>query len=298
MKATFVKAIFFAALAVGIAFQIQLEHKRLKLFKVFLDNHETDRTNAGSWVNRNTPQSFRLLTFYGNPAYFSERYTYDASFLNMKYTGTDPISQYKPELVVVENADKIHGIPGSNELRAWNHSMGNNYSVVKTFYKTYSNGMNFYITIHARNDVLGQISNREYLRDPFTYLSSIKEPAPYGEVRSRGLDAFFVHSSPSGPVSFTFNICRLFHDKKMTSGRIKISMTKEARSIYRRDKTAATISYLVDFNGASSAGIVNPDKPAIIPIYCSDTMAQDAKIEISSNGPANTDWTLLSVLKD
>ncbi|HEX6886384.1 MAG TPA: hypothetical protein VF530_23615 [Planctomycetota bacterium] len=37
---------------------------------------------AGRWVDRHTPPDARVLTFWGNPAYYSRRFVYDATFLN------------------------------------------------------------------------------------------------------------------------------------------------------------------------------------------------------------------------
>ena len=161
MKRLIQRISIFLIVSLGLSVSIPIEARKTYNFKSFLQNQETDRTDSGKWININTPKSFKLLTYYGNPAYFSKRYTYDGSYLNMKFSESDPILRYEPELIVMEAADRENGRPGSNELEVWNHPMKSKYSVVKTFYKTFNNGMKFYMTVLARNDVMHLVTNRQ-----------------------------------------------------------------------------------------------------------------------------------------
>ena len=70
---------------VFISSSLKGETNKTRSSEKFLQNFEDDRTSAGLWVEKNAPKHFKLLTFYGNPAFFSKRFTIDGSNLNAKY---------------------------------------------------------------------------------------------------------------------------------------------------------------------------------------------------------------------
>ncbi|QGZ60817.1 glycosyltransferase family 87 protein [Paraburkholderia acidisoli] len=135
-------------LTVGI--QVKPQMARAQDYKLFLAYQERDRTDAGKWVAEHTPPSFRVLTMWGNPAYFSHRYVYDASFLNRKYESAPLLEKYHPEIVILENA------PGTTPMTPYNYSP--DYVPVKIFDRTFADLGNYFYTVYARKDVVGQIS--------------------------------------------------------------------------------------------------------------------------------------------
>jgi hypothetical protein len=113
---------------------------------------EHDRAEAGRWVNENTPQSFRVLTAWGNPAYFSSRYVYDLSFLNRHYEQGDLIQKYHPEILIFQNSERSTPLTPDQ--------YGPDYTAVKIFDSAFGSGEgNYFFTVYARKDVLPQIKN-------------------------------------------------------------------------------------------------------------------------------------------
>ncbi|GMV96432.1 MAG: hypothetical protein AMXMBFR83_07980 [Phycisphaerae bacterium] len=70
--------------------------------KTAIDTVERDRTEAGRWVAAHTPPTARVLTSFGNPAYYSRRYVYDGSYLNRRRPARpeDLILLHRPEVIV------------------------------------------------------------------------------------------------------------------------------------------------------------------------------------------------------
>lgn len=113
---------------------------------------EHDRAEAGRWVDKNAPKSFRLLTAWGNPAYFSRRYVYDLSFLNRRYESGDLIDKYHPELLIFQNSEQSTPVHPD--------SYGPNYVPVRIFDSAFGSGEgNYFFTVYARKDVLPQLHN-------------------------------------------------------------------------------------------------------------------------------------------
>lgn len=113
---------------------------------------EHDRAEAGRWVDENTPQSFRVLTAWGNPAYFSRRYVYDLSFLNRHYEPGDLIQKYHPEILIFQNS--VASTPFTPD------QYPPDYTPVKIFDSAFGSGEgNYFFTVYARKDVLPQVRN-------------------------------------------------------------------------------------------------------------------------------------------
>lgn len=66
----------------------------------YLNKHQLLMKEAGQWVAENTPPDARVLTHWGNPAYYSHRFVYDATYLNRRPEEGDPILRYRPEVWV------------------------------------------------------------------------------------------------------------------------------------------------------------------------------------------------------
>lgn len=137
-------------LALVVRSEIGFQRADSRSRKDWLAYVEHDRAEAGRWVNENTPQSFRLLTAWGNPAYFSRRYVYDLSFLNRRYETGDLISKYRPELLIFQNSDQSTPLTPDQ--------YGPDYTAIKIFDSAFGSGEgNYFFTVYARKDVLSQI---------------------------------------------------------------------------------------------------------------------------------------------
>ncbi|SAL84176.1 hypothetical protein AWB67_06613 [Caballeronia terrestris] len=139
-------------LAVIVRYEIDFQRADTLSRQNWLRYVEHDRAEAGRWVDENTPASFRLVTAWGNPAYFSRRYVYDLSFLNRRYEPGDLIEKYRPEILIFQNSEPSTPLTPDQ--------YGPNYTPVRIFDSAFGNGEgNYFFTVYARKDVLPQIRN-------------------------------------------------------------------------------------------------------------------------------------------
>ena len=203
------------------------EMKKTLNGKTMLENHEYDRTSSGKWVEKNTPKHFKLLTFYGNPAFFSKRFTYDGSNLNSKYE-SDHIWK-KPEIIIMENVNKIKkSTPGTNDIKASGHPLRNDYEVVKTFFKTWSNGMNFYITVYARKDVLNQITDKSFktpLLINYTDYSFTSSNDKFASVEANNVWGLKIHGPEEGSIILKTYPCKMSSESNSLSNSVTIEFS-------------------------------------------------------------------------
>ncbi|MGP8439573.1 glycosyltransferase family 87 protein [Paraburkholderia fungorum] len=137
-------------LAVVVRSEIEFQRADAKSRQNWLAYVEHDRAEAGRWVNENTPQSFRVLTAWGNPAYFSRRYVYDLSFLNRRYESGDLIKKYHPEILIFQNSEQSTPLTPDQ--------YGSDYTAIRIFDSAFGSGEgNYFFTVYARKDVLPQI---------------------------------------------------------------------------------------------------------------------------------------------
>ena len=130
-----------------------LERRETRERKHWLNAGEHDRAQAGRWIAAHTPPWFKVMTCWGNPAVFSQRYVYDCSFLNRHVEIDTPNMQgkYQPEIVVYQNAldvspTRLPNMPG--------------YEPVHLFTQAFDAGMgNYFFFVYARKDVLAQVSD-------------------------------------------------------------------------------------------------------------------------------------------
>ncbi len=129
---------------------LQAEHWR----SVFVTNAaytEADRSRAGQWVAAHTPKSYRVLTGWGNPAYYAQRRTYDSSGLNYpvdtRLTFDQLAANYAPEILIF--CPWKTGV-GPKDYKA----IPPGYRVVKSFSSAQESGTNdFFALVLARDDV-------------------------------------------------------------------------------------------------------------------------------------------------
>lgn len=106
---------------------------------------EKDRTDAGKWINENTPKNFKLQSPWGSPSFFAHRYTIDSSFLNRHYESNNLVDTYSPEIVISDTG-----------------KLGRKYTLVKIFNSALNVGINYPFGVHIRNDVLSQVTNIDH----------------------------------------------------------------------------------------------------------------------------------------
>ena len=293
------KSFSFMVLMFGVFIlsSIEGEFRKTRSNAIFLQNHENDRTSAGLWVEKNTPKHFKLLTFYGNPAFFSKRFTIDGSNLNAKYE-VDHIAK-KPEIIIMENADKsVTSQPGSNELAVHNHHLQDDYAVVKTFFKTWSNGMNFYITVMARKDVLDQITDKSskipllinYTDHRFTSVND-----KYASVGGKGVWGLRIHGPDEGSIILKTDPCKMIKEKNDSADSVtlKFSINKEALKYLKESPPQRPFASLgltsKSSDKSSSRKIVDHDNPQKFNFDCKDS-ATFVEFIIDNNQSPAYDW--------
>jgi len=130
------------------------------------DYTEADRARAGVWVAAHTPPSFRLATGYGNPAFYSHRYVYDYSGLNMAGPSDLPtiIDRFSPEIIILcpwktaIRPETYFQPPNDKKIMYFGHRITPNYKAVKYFDSTLQSGYDdFYALILVRSDVEGEL---------------------------------------------------------------------------------------------------------------------------------------------
>jgi hypothetical protein len=138
----------------------------MRSFTNYIDHVEADRTAAGQWVAQNTTPEATVATAYGNPAYYSHRYTYDLTFLNRKvgeFTKPDKgqfdmgprnynfISKYLPDIVI--------DCPYNSGIAAAQYSALEGYQIVKYLdYTQKSANGDFFCAIMARSNTTTLLS--------------------------------------------------------------------------------------------------------------------------------------------
>lgn len=144
--------IILAALYLFSAFPnfVNATHHRKKIDALY----DQDRALAGIWVNVHTQADATVYTGWGLPAYYSQRYVYDLSFLNRHYESTDLVTQYQPDILILQ------GIPfdsSSKQGGCYHSAMDSrkDYSIVKTFTDTYKadKNANYCFFVAKRKDV-------------------------------------------------------------------------------------------------------------------------------------------------
>lgn len=95
--------------------------------------YDADRAKAGIWVSQHTNKNTTVYTGWGLPAYFSNRYVYDFSYLNRKYEPIDIIAKYHPDILIHQ------GYITETQNYCYNNILDvhKEYKIVKTFTDTF-----------------------------------------------------------------------------------------------------------------------------------------------------------------
>lgn len=274
-------------LAAFIYFSIPPNLAMNEALRTFTSLFENDRAEAGRWVDKHTPKSFKVMTYWGNPAFFSQREVIDASFLNRKFETNNLVGTYKPEIIILQ-AD-----PHTNPMQPFYPVTDSGYSVVKIFDKTFQNGMPYFFAVLARNDVLAQISDVSPPKDFLSLLSEQKLGDTYGLIKVYNQNTLFIHPGENTPTEATFSAVKfkeLFQEEKI-SVHLSISPLLAADAIAR---------------GAGNVRVtLNSDEETLLDAvittstpYTKEISIKDLDkihIKIDNNGSADSDWLLLSI---
>ncbi|MBI5863818.1 MAG: hypothetical protein HZB38_04800 [Planctomycetes bacterium] len=138
-----VSAVVVAA-SFGIALLIETPEKHRQ--RSYVDTVERDRQAAGEWIDRHAPADARVLTGFGNIAYFGRRTTIDASFLNRRgplLPLEQLIAEHQPEYVAV--CPYLSGTPPERFVPP------DGYAVATVIDRTRKeSGLDFYVVVMQR----------------------------------------------------------------------------------------------------------------------------------------------------
>ena len=259
---------------------------------MFTTYQEYDRAEAGRWVDKNVPENFGVLTYWGNPAYFSERYVYDGSFLNRPFENVDMVSAYRPEILILQSA------PGSSPTAPASLMLGPGpipedgpYRVLRVFDRTYQAGMDYYFMVLARADILDQLPAPVVPPNVEQYISDVDLGNTYGTVQNRGR-FFFVHPGETTPTSFLFDVEGFAADRDACvlslHARIAENIPPEAVA---RGGGVVRVRVLQGTQERLSA-LVNPNTELYRTLTCQD--GEPLRFEVSSEGSPDADWLWIS----
>lgn len=255
--------------------------------KQFAGLHELDRANAGRWVEKNTPKDFKVLTYWGNPAFYSNREVIDGSFLNRKYEKDDLISKYRPEIIILQ------ANPDTNPMqpRYWVTERG--YTVVKIFDETFKHGMAYFFGVMVRNDLLDKVTNIDPPKDYLSLFSNITLGDKFGAMNVNNQSTLFIHPGATTPTEATLDTAafRTKFNTSTLSVNLRISPLISQEAI---DRGAGNVRVII-MDGAKTLldTEVKPGSPAEKQIDISHI--DQIHIAVDNNGGADTDWLLLSI---
>ncbi|MEJ7745160.1 MAG: hypothetical protein WKF61_00070 [Luteimonas sp.] len=280
---------FAPALSIGVPalvllsiffFGIPRERALTKLYKTYNAHQEYDRAEAGRWVAANTPRDFRVLTCWGNPAYYSRRHVIDCSFLNRKYEEGDVVARYEPEIVIMQSTSQP------------SPAFAKDYVVIKVFDKTAKAGGDYSFLVIAREDVLDRVSNSEPLRDLMSYVGEIEAGDQFGTVHAQGL-SLFVHPGLTTPTRFAFDLNKFAKASGQETAAVTISMAPNIPEDAIRRGAGNVSARIISGDAVLHAAVVTTNAPqtAVIDVDGNAKLT----IVIDNNGNPDTDWVLVSV---
>lgn len=253
----------------------------------FAGLHERDRAEAGRWVNAHTPKDFKVLTYWGNPAFYSEREVIDGSFLNRKFEEGNLLEKYRPEIVVLQ------ANPDTNPMQPNYWIMDKGYKVVKVFDTTFNHGMPYFFSVLARADIIDRLTDVSPPLDYLSLFSNIKLGNKYGILKVNDQSNLFIHPGESTPTEATLNSAAFrekFHHDSLKI-KLEISPLISAEAIARG---AGNVKVTLD-NGSVTLmdAVVTAKSPASQEIDIKDI--NSIHISVDNNGGADSDWLLLSI---
>ena len=277
-------------LLIGAMFAISVrgEIRGTKSIKTFSDCQEFDRSQAGRWVRDNTPSDFRVFTLWGNPAYYSRRYVYDASFLNRPYEAGNLIRKYRPEILILQNN------PGSTPMNpVFASTSGEGYKVVKVFDRSYSKGMDYFFVVLAREDVIDRISNVELPANLMRYARKVQLGDIFGLLNVKDRKTLFIHPGMTTPTSFEFDAVSYGHDLNKQDFVVVSAIAPNVPEESVR-RGGAVVKLTISKAGKPVAeAVIKVGDPFRATLPIAPNVAYEFVVD-NYNGP-DTDWLLLSI---
>jgi hypothetical protein len=226
---------------------------------------------------------------WGNPAYFSNRYVYDGSFLNRPYEDENLVVAYRPEIIILEGGS---GIAPSDPSPGW--ISAEEYTPVRVFDRTLRAGMDYFFFVLARSDVLDQLPPPDLPLDLMSYVEDIERGDTFGVVQARGGDTLFVHPGGTTPTAFTLSSAAFVSEGGTCRA---ATLTARISDDVSRDAVArggAVVRLSVARGGIEIASaIVDAATPLRLDLDCADP--GDLRITVAPEGSPDSDWLLLSV---
>lgn len=279
-----IKLIAAAAVIAGIVHFNAESERRVTAFNTeFSSLYEHDRAEAGRWVDRNTPESFRVFTMWGNPAYHSRRPVFDGSFLNRKVDHPDLVGHFRPEVLIMQNN------PGSTPSQpVFASHVDTGYTLVKVFDVSFNSGKDYFYAVLVRDDLVGQVANVDPPRDLTQFISDQSLGDAFGALRYSGDRALFVHPGASTPTSFDFDVAAY---EAATGGRevrltVAVAPQVPAEAVARGGGVVkATIR---DGDTVVAERLVSVGKPLELDVSAADHAR--LRISVDANGSPDSDW--------
>lgn len=248
---------------------------------------ELDRANAGRWVDINTPNSFRILTYWGNPSFYSNRTVLDGSFLNRNYEKEDLISKYRPEAIITTANS------GTNPMQPYFSVMDRGYTVVKVFDSAFRSGADHFFGVMIRNDLVDKITNAAPPKDYLNLFSDIRLGDTFGIIRVYDQSTLFIHPGANEPTTATFDTVAF--RKKFNKDNLLVRL-----------ETSPLISNEAIARGAGNMRVtlkngdqifmdkeVQPGSPATQKIHIENI--DKIEISVANNGSPDSDWLLFKI---
>lgn len=281
-------AVAMLAIAVLFGFSYQMEMHGTRAIKMAASHVEFDRAEAGRWVDANTPQHFVVLTWWGNPAYYSGRKVLDGSFLNRKFESGDLISKYRPEILILQ------GDPGNDPANpAFPAAQGAGYRVVKVFAKAYSAGMGYFFAVLAREDIMGQLLDVDPPRNLMAFARDVQLGDKIGTFKQQGLGTIYIHPGITTPTAFTFSAKEYLDggSKQSLNLHVRIDPNIPADSI----KRGAGNVHVRILQGSKELANDVVKWGQAVQRDLAPAGDEPLRIIVDNNGDSDTDWVLLSI---
>ncbi|MDQ0301612.1 hypothetical protein [Ancylobacter polymorphus] len=256
--------------------------------KWFAANHEFDRSEAGRWVNANTPKDFTVYTMWGNPAYYSQRKVIDGSFLNRRFEEGNVVLKYLPEIMIMQNQSGT--TPASPQV-AW---QSGRYRAVKVFDRTYFNHIDYFFIVLARDDVADRVENKEIRLNLLKFVSKLNLGDYNGLLKdTRDESVLFVHPGRTTATTFEFDAKSFLQGSGRDSMRVEAAMDPNisAEAVKRGGGTA----HIVVSAGGKELGqaVVRPGQPFTLQVPAA--AGDNVNFSVDANGVPDTNWLLLTI---
>ena len=271
------------ALAVIVHFNADAERRVTAFNTEFTTLYEHDRAEAGRWVARNTPESFRVFTMWGNPAYHSRRQVLDGSFLNRRVDYPNLVEHFRPELLIMQNN------PGSTpNAPVFAANLDGGYTLVKVFDTSFNAGRDYFFAVLVRDDLVGQVANVDPPRDLMPFVGGQSLGDSFGALKYSGDRALFVHPGASTPTAFDFDVAAY----EATTGDRQVRLSVTAGNQIPAEALArgggVVMATVRDGDQVVAERLVSVGRPLEIEVSAADHPR--LRISIDSHGSADSDW--------